>query len=280
MNLLAGCLRWHQVLLGSVLALGILTGPARAQNLLVSLPEDGSWVRLEGDHLEKKSRPEAAEGDLELPWRTELTIKSVGKAEAEVGGEKLPCRWVEFKTEFKSTKAATTEASIQPEPFGTRIYKVLVPEAAISIANKDESGLPITFLPIAKGYRRIAARDPQPVKENVLVVYPMISLLTHYPDWAETDAGTVDSPLGALECKSWKGSRILGSSTLKSSNEGQLWITDAVPFGIAKVQVKVQRFEKDATAADDAFKLVAEINSALIAVETGTDAQSDLPDLK
>ena len=75
MNLLAGCLRWHQVLLGSVLALGILTGPARAQNLLVSLPEDGSWVRLEGDHLEKKSRPEAAEGDLELPWRTELTIK-------------------------------------------------------------------------------------------------------------------------------------------------------------------------------------------------------------
>ena len=108
----------------------------------------------------------------------------------------------------------------------------------------------------------------------------MISLLTHYPDWAETDAGTVDSPLGALECKSWKGSRILGSSTLKSSNEGQLWITDAVPFGIAKVQVKVQRFEKDATAADDAFKLVAEINSALIAVETGTDAQSDLPDLK
>ena len=280
MNLLAGCLRWHQVLLGSVLALGILTGPARAQNLLVSLPEDGSWVRLEGDHLEKKSRPEAAEGDLELPWRTELTIKSVGKAEAEVGGEKLPCRWIEFKTEFKSTKAATTEASIQPEPFGTRIYKVLVPEAAISIANKDESGLPITFLPIAKGYRRIAARDPQPVKENVLVVYPMISLLTHYPDWAETDAGTVDSPLGALECKSWKGSRVLGSSTLKSSNEGQLWITDAVPFGIAKVQVKVQRFEKDATAADDAFKLVAEINSALIAVETGTDAQSDLPDLK
>jgi hypothetical protein len=280
MNLLAGCLRWHQVLLGSVLALGILAGPARAQNLLVSLPEDGSWVRLEGDHIEKKSRPEAAEGDLELPWRTELTIKSVGKAEAEVGGEKLPCRWIEFKTEFKSTKAATTEASIQPEPFGTRIYKVLVPEAAISIANKDESGLPITFLPIAKGYRRIAARDPQPVKENVLVVYPMISLLTHYPDWAETDAGTVDSPLGALECKSWKGSRILGSSTLKSSNEGQLWITDAVPFGIAKVQVKVQRFEKDATAADDAFKLVAEINSALTAVETGTDAQSDLPDLK
>jgi hypothetical protein len=35
-----------------------------------------------------------------------------------------------------------------------------------------------------------------------------------------------------------------------------------------------------ATAADDAFKLVAEINSALTAVETGTDAQSDLPDLK
>jgi hypothetical protein len=279
-NQLAGCLRWHQVLVGSILVLGILAGPAHAQNLLVSLPEDGSWVRLEGDHLEKKSRPEAAEGDLELPWRTELTIKSVGKAQADIGGEMQPCRWIEFKSEFKSTKAATTEASIQPEPFGTRIYKVLVPEAAISLANKDADGLPLTFLPIAKGYRRIADREPQPVKETVLVVYPMISLLTHYPDWAESDPGTVDSPLGALECKSWKGSRILGSSTLRSSNEGQLWIADAIPFGIAKVQVKVQRFEKDATAADDAFKLVAEINSALIAVETGTDAQSDLPDLK
>ncbi len=255
--------------------------PVAAQNLIASLPaEDGAWVRLEGDHVEKKSRSEGGDGDLELPWRSELTIKSVGKEEAEVNGQTVACRWIEFKSEFKAVQSAAKEGAIQPDPFGTRIYKVLVPEQAVTINAKDEQGLPITFIPVVKGYRKIASREPQPVTEKVLVVYPMVSLLTQYPNWTAGESVNVDSPNGALASTEWKGSRVLSSSTLRSSNEGQLFVSEQVPFGVARVKVKVQRFEKDNTAAEDAFKLAAEINSDLIAVETGTDAQSDLPDLK
>lgn len=259
----------------------LMSRPALAQNLIANLPaEDGAWVRLEGDHIEKKSRSAGGEGDLELPWRSELTIKSVGKEEAEVNGAKVACRWVEFKSEFKAVQSNAKEGAIQPDPFGTRIYKVLVPEQAVTINAKDDKGLPITFIPVVKGYRKIASRDPQPVTEKVLVVYPMVSLLTQYPNWAAGESVNVDAPNGALAATEWKGARVLTSSTLRSSNEGQLFVSEQVPFGAARVKVKVQRFEKDATAAEDAFKLAAEINSDLIAVETGTDAQSDLPDLK
>ncbi len=255
--------------------------PASAQNLIATLPpEDGAWVRLEGDHVEKKSRSEAGEGDLELPWRSELTIKSVGKEEAEFQGAMVPCRWIEFRSEFKAVQSAAKEGAIQPDPFGTRIYKVLIPEQAVTIEAKDDKGLPISFIPVIKGYRKIASREAQPVTEKVISVYPMISLLTHYPNWAAGESAMVDSPLGSLAATEWKGARVLSSSTIRSSNEGQLFLSEQVPFGVARVKVKVQRFEKDATAADDAFKLAAEINSDLIAVETGTDAQSELPDLK
>lgn len=259
-------------------------GDALAQNLIVSVPEqDGAWIRLEGSHVERKARPKATggEGDLEVAWRSDLTIKSVGQEEADFGGKPVPCRWVEFKVEFKPTKATATEGATPPVPLGNRVYKVLIPESAVTGRNVDEGGLPVTFLPIVKGWRKIGDREPEQVRETALIVYPMISLLTHYPNLAaDGSPAAVDVTLGSFEAQAWKGSRTLSNATVRSVNEGTIWTTDKVPFGLIKVAVKVQRFEKDATAAEDTFKLLSEINSELAAVESGTDATSDLPDSK
>jgi hypothetical protein len=255
---------------------------AAAQNLIVSLPEqDGAWIRLEGSYVERKARPKATggEGDLEVAWRSDLTIKSVGKEDAEFGGKSVPCRWVEFKVEFKPTKATATEGATPPAPLGNRLYKVLLPESAVTGRHVDEGGLPVTFLPIVKGWRKIGDRDAEQVKESALIVYPMISLLTHYPN-LQTDGapGSVDVTLGSFEAQAWKGSRTLSNATVRSVNEGSIWTSDKVPFGTIKVAVKVQRFEKDATAPEDTFKLMSEVSSELAAVESGADATSDLPD--
>jgi hypothetical protein len=257
---------------------------AAAQNLIVSLPEqDGAWIRLEGSHVERKARPKATggEGDLEVAWRSDLTIKSVGKEDAQFGGQSVPCRWVEFKLDFKPTKATATEGATPPVPLGNRVYKVLIPESSVTGRNVDEGGLPVTFLPIIKGFRKIGDRPAEQVRETALIVYPMISLLTHYPNLAaESAPAPVDVTLGSFESQVWKGSRTLANSTVRSVNEGTIWTTANVPFGVVKVAVRVQRFEKDATAGDDTFKLSSEITSELAAVESGTDATSDLVDSK
>ena len=64
-----------------------------AQGLIFNLPEDGKMVEYEGTLTQGTS----ADDESPLSWTCQLTIKSVGRENAEFQGESQPCRWLEIK---------------------------------------------------------------------------------------------------------------------------------------------------------------------------------------
>lgn len=253
--------------------------PARAQVLVRKLPPaaEATWVRYEGPFKDKHARPEASEGDLELELRHELTIKALEAETVDVDGTPTPCRWLEFK----SIIGRESEQGIQPGPFGTKIYKVLVPEAKVLGQIFDKDGIPVAFLPIVKGYRKVADRDPAPIGEKMVAIYPMLTTLAYSPDLKPAGAAEeMQLPLGAVSARLHKGTSKLESSTSRAEQEGQLWLSNDVPFGVAKFQVKQTLSAKDSAAPKEEFKQTSESQVEMTVVAKGTDAVSDLPDLK
>jgi len=249
---------------------------ASAQGLIWNLPqEDGAWVRYEGTYTVIKTRPDADDGDLELKWARRLTIKSVGDEMATVDGKETACRWVEFRLETGRETAEGPETG----RFGTRIYKVLIPANRVIGKIADEDNIPVTFLPIVKGFRQIGDRPAKPVKEKVLAIYPMISLLDHYQDFKPTskDAEPVDVPLGAISARLFKGTQVLETPITRSTNQAELALSDEVPFGPVMWKVNVVREVKDKLSPEDAFQKVSTITIEMQAVETGGGATGDIP---
>src|SRR5579864_8593884 len=162
-----------------VASLAVPATPASAQILIWNVPkENGAWVRFEGTYRQTRSRPNATAGDELLEWRSELTISEVGREKVDFDGEKdVPCRWVEFKS---LTKPNGLEK--QPGPGDTFIYKVLIPENRVIGKTVDEQKIPVTFLPIVKGWRKVGGRDAEPVSERALAMPPTVVLATYYPD--------------------------------------------------------------------------------------------------
>jgi hypothetical protein len=271
----------RKLAIGIVLAAGWLgagSQSAQAQILIWSLPkEEGGWVRFEGVYRQTQARPESNAGDEQLEWRTELMISSVGKADAMFQGSQAACRWVEFKT---VTKANDLEK--QPGPGGVYWYKVLIPESRVIGKVADDDGIPVTFLPIVRGYRKVGARAAEPVSEQALAVYPTIAPVTYYPNLkAEgTEPTELQLPLSntPVPARVFKGSRVFETKLMRSTNSGVLWLSDAVPFGLAKLQVSVTRDEKGLTASVDAFRRKSLVEVELSAVAQGADAKSELPD--
>ena len=68
------------------------------------------------------------------------------------------------------------------------------------------------------------------------------------------------------------------SATMRSMNEGDIWLSADMPFGLAKYHVKLVREEKEDTDPRQDFKKVAEIDVEMAAIEKGTNAQSELDD--
>ena len=273
------------LLLSTTLAL-TLCGAAttQAQGLLWSLPEDGSLTEYVGKYRNKQERPGSNAGPLELEWDSRLKIQSVGEETAEFNGQPTPCRWIEFKVIIgkPSTKGVEADAGIDPGPHGVRIYKVLIPVERVKGALKDKQGLPVTFIPIVKGYRKIGQQPAQPMKEKVLAFYPMLGLFANYLDLAPAgEAADLDLPgFGSVKATLNKGTLKLQNQTSKSENVGEIWRTDEVPFGWAKYHVKLIRLEKDITAPDSAFAPAAEIEVEMAVVKKEmTGAKSELGDV-
>ena len=254
----------------------LLAAPAGAQGLLWSLPPDGTWVRYYGEYKNVQERPESNEGALELTWLSELTIKSVGTEMADVKGQSTRCRWIEFKL----VKGYQSAEGIKPGPYGAWIYKVLIPENRVIGKTEDADHIPVTFIPVVKGFRKLGEREATPVTEKVLAVYPLLAPLANYkklvPDGGASDLelkqlGTVSAQLNTGELK-------LESSISRSVNKGEMWLSQDVPFGMAKFHVSLIREEKDSTAPKADFKRSAEIDVKMEVVEKGTAAQSELGD--
>lgn len=247
---------------------------ADAQGLLWSLPQDGTWVRYEGTYSQLVRRPNSTAGDLQLEWVRHLTIKSVGSTEEEYLGNVQSCRWLEFKVVTGQVK----EALIDAGPGGTRIYKVLVPEAAIVGQILDAEGILVSSIPVVRGYRKIGDEDPQPIESGVFDLYPLVSFLQHYRNLTAetTDAEQLQIPSGIVPATTWKGGLIMESRSNRSTNEAEIWRSDEIPFGVAKWIVRDVREEKHPTQSRDLFRETMEVSIEMAAHEVGNGAETEL----
>src|SRR5262249_33776848 len=162
------CLMRARILAGVAVIAAWATFPmthVSAQVLIWSLPkEDGTWVRFEGAYKQTRARPNANAGDEMLEWRSELTISAVGSETADVkvfenGREvtkNVACRWVEFKS---NTRPGGVD--VVPGPGDVFVYKVLIPADRVIGSTADRDGIPVTFLPIVKGWRKVAQREAE-----------------------------------------------------------------------------------------------------------------------
>jgi hypothetical protein len=267
--------------------IGLLAAPATlpAQGLIWSLPDEpGTWVRYEGEYKQIEFRPGVAAGDQTFNWRRNVTIKSlVTSAEHKTAiyrGKPVTCRWIEIKVET----GKPGEQGLDTGPGGARLYKVLIPESRIfgSLVNDqsvDADGIPVSFLPIIRGYRKLGNRKEEPIKTKVLQIYPAISLLKHYKVLRAETGEPVDpalEALGAINSIKWIGSQTLQSRVSRSEHSSEIWLSREVPFGLARWSVKVTRSRKRETDARDDFVKRTETTVEMKAVAVGTDAKSEL----
>ncbi len=271
-----------------LLALTALVGAplgAQAQGLIWTLPEqEGTWVRYEGEYKQVEFRPGVATGDQTFNWRRNVTIKSLVTPEEHrtgtFAGKQVTCRWIEIKVET----GKPGEQGLDTGPGGARLYKVLIPESRVFstlVNNKsvDGDGIPVSFLPIIRGYRKLGNRKEEPIKTKVLQIYPAVSLLKHYKE-LKTETGQSEDPgldaLGAINAIKWIGAETRQSPVSRSEHSSALWLSREVPFGLARWSVKVTRSRKRETDSRDAFEKRTETTVEMKAVEVGTDAKSDL----
>jgi hypothetical protein len=271
-----------------ILALAIVSlpaAPAAAQVLIWSLPkEDGAWVRFEGTYKQTRNRPDAKLGDEMLEWRSELTISAVGSETAEFTDKdaegkdrtrEVPCRWVEFKS---LTKPGGLD--VPAGPGDTFVYKVLIPAERVIGDVVDQQGIPATFLPIVKGWRKIGQRDAEEVTEKALAVYPTISLVTYYSNLKAEGDESEQLQIGAdaVAARPFKGSRVFRKNTSRSTNAATLWRSDEVPFGLVRFQVTLTQEKKEISASADEFKQTSLVEVDMTVVATGNGARSELGD--
>lgn len=228
-----------------------VTGSAvSAQGLIFHLPEDGSMVEYEGTLTQATS----VDDEKPLTWTCELTIKSVGREDAEFEGRMQPCRWVEIKVLTGNAGAA----GLDPGPVGSRIYRVLVPESKINEEWKDKDGIPNDMLPIVKGYRRLGEEGVEPIKTSALRYFPTISLLTNYLEPEKVADNEVPDTIlqgAGITAVHWRGKTVMESQKTRSTNEGEYWVSKTVPFGLARWVVTVTTEEKDLAANRSDFKV-------------------------
>lgn len=244
------------------------------QGLVCQLPEDGTWVRFEGTYAQVEIRPETAAGKVVIdPWREHVTVKSVGKEVAEYRDQQVECRWIEIKIE----RGRVRDGKIDTGLTGLEIYKVLIPETAVIKDNVDADGVPVSFLPLIKGYRKVGKSNAKQLTEPALQLYPLGILIGYYRE-LELVAEDVDAEagVGAIKANQWKGDITIERPSSRTVQESTIWKSPDVPFGVARWTAKLVRETKDAQVPRDEFKPISEVTIEMVAQEVGSDAKSEL----
>ena len=252
----------------------ILGNIAWGQGIVTQLPEDGTWVRYEGTYSQVEIRPETAAGKVEIsPWIEHVTIKSVGKESATYRDEEVPCRWIEIKIERGRERDGKVDTGLT----GLEIYKVLVPEEAVIADNVDSEGVPNSFLPLVKGFRKVGKADPKPLTEPALQLYPLGILVGYYRE-LKVIAESVDAEvgIGAINAKQLQGEIKIERPNSRTIQESTVWKSPEVAFGVARWSAKLTRETKDAQSPRSDFKPVSEVTIEMQAKESGQDAKSEL----
>ncbi|WP_437205771.1 hypothetical protein [Planctomicrobium sp. SH664] len=265
-------MRWSLVFAG---LLTCLSQTAMAQGLIWSLPDDGQWIRYEGTYTQITRRPDSADGDLKLQWRRNVTIKSVGREDAEFEGKVQPCRWIEIKSET----GKATEGVLDAGPGGVRMYKLLVPESEIrGTVNKPiphNREMFAEFLPVVKGFRRIGDEPAQPIDAGTFHLYPVVSLLRHFRELTDAGSQTVTTPAGEFETTLWKGTTSMETGNYRSLTTAEIYRSPTIPFGIVKWTAKTVNEAKVSTEERSEFKPTGSVEEELQVVSLGRDAESE-----
>jgi len=252
--------------------------PVAAQGVVCQLPPDGSWVRFEGSYTQTEIRPDSPTGKLEIdPWIERVLIKSVGSETAMYRGASTKCRWIEIRIDRGREK----EGDIDTGLTGTVIYKVLIPEKSVITDNVDEEGVPVSHLPIVKGYRRIGKADPKPLTEPALQLYPVGLLVGYYRELkvVKENADPEVRVSSVSRATHLEGDIVIERPTSRSVQKSSIWKTPEIPFGVARWSAEISREEKDGKDSRDKFHKVSEVVIEMKAKESGTDgpeSQSEL----
>ena len=252
-----------------------LSSVASAQGLLFHLPEDGTGVEYEGTIVQEYVRPDITDGSETIEKAREMSIKSVGREEAEFEGRRQPCRWIEIKV----TTGTAGAAGIDPGPVGARVYKVLVPESKIISAPADADSVPNIVLPIVKGYRRSGEAQIRRMTTNALGIYPTICQLVNYPNptvVAAQEAPPIKTGTVSVTAKHMKGSIQMERPESRSKNTADFWVTPDVPFGLAHWDVVVIQEKKESTAPRSDFKEVSTTKCVMSVRRILNNAESEL----
>lgn len=256
----------------------LLTQDALAQGVVCQLPEDGTWVKFEGTYAQTEIRPGTAAGKLEIsPWIEHVWIKSVGAEMAEYKGEMTPCRWIEIKIDRGREKDGKIDTGLT----GTEIYKVLIPESAVIADNVDGDGVPVSFLPLVKGFRKLGKAEPKALAEPALQLYPLGILVGYYRELKQTEE-SVDPEVGLEDVKTasqWQGQVTSERASSRTIMESTIWKSPTVPFGVARWSAKITREIKDAQEPRDGFKASSEVAIEMKARETGKGGPNSTSEL-
>ena len=269
-------MKWSAIVLSVFATTAFLASSvASAQGLIWSLPEDGTLVRYKGVYKQTSRQPNATEGDLELSWDRILEIRSVGGETASYQGQDTKCRWIELKVETGHSPEGVLDAG----PGATRMYKLLVPESEIRGSNTvpvaGEKSIFAAFIPIVKGYRRIGDEPAKPMQAGVFQLYPLISLLRHYPD-LETGEQTQTSVLaGDFSTTKYTGDLVMETNVYRSSNSAEIQQSKDFPFGVVSWIAKTVTEEKGTTDERSEFREVTVIEEEMKAIGIENNAQSE-----
>lgn len=224
------------------LGLSGLASSARADGMIMRLPEDGAWV-------EYKVRM-VVNNTINISGKSR--IASVGKAFTEQGA----CRWLEAKVEVE-VNGGTVKG----------IAKFLVPEKELREGNDPSAH-------IVKSWARLndAALTDLKVEPSEPVTQ-IVQIFAGKPlqDAKDLPAINIANKLGNLECPGAAGvTEFVGlqGKTMKPKIETR-W-NDKVPFGVVE-----HRMDLDEPLAGDA-RLVVQIH--LTYEDSGQDAVSELQD--
>ena len=246
----------------------LLTSPVQAQGVVCQLPEDGTWVKFEGTYAQSELRPNEQNSKVDItPWIEHVWIKSVGEEMAEYKEKMTACRWIEIKIERGREKDGKIDTGLT----GTELYKVLVPESAVIDDNVDAEGVPVSFLPLVKGFRKLGNGNAKPLTEPALQLYPLGILVGYFRELRKVEEG-VDPEIGLENVKAdsqWQGQVTTERPSSRTVMESTIWKSKEVPFGVARWSAKITREIKDDQSPREDFKPSSEVVIEMKARETG-----------
>ena len=262
-----------RTVLRSLLAIGLLAAApiADAAGLVWSIPADGTSATYSGTFSQLVKRTDPTQQDVTLTWNRTIVIRSVGGEDVTYNGQTVPARWIEIEQSTGTLDGGTVQAG----PGGRIIVKLLVPESAISGGLVDDGGVPQSFLPAARGFRKIGDGPVEPIETAAFDPSPQITLLGQPQSLAATgESGSVSVGGSTLNGEVWKGQTTTESRRRQVITDTTLVKSPDSPFGPISWDVSTVTSEKQAVQPRSEFEETTKASESMQLVEISSGAIS------